>query len=572
VTLDRRLLPEGPARRNLAAVVAFGLGAAALALLQAWLLSGAVDSVLRGAASAAIGGLVLGLLGAALTRAALTVAGEVAGARLAGGVKIHLRDVLVERLMGLGPRFAAGERSGELAHTLVQGVESLDGYLSQYLPKLALAVLVPVLVLALVVAADPLSGVVLLVTLPLVPLFMSLLGALAREETSRQWRVLSRLSAQFLDSLRGLPTLKALGRTRDAADELARAGEGYRRVTMKVLRAAFLSALVLELLATLGTALVAVEVGLRVLYGRMPYRAAFFVLLLAPEFYRPLRALGESFHAGLAGKEASRRIFEILDTPAAPRPVAEVVPEGPFQIAFARVSFAYHSVGRSALEDVSFRMDPERTLALIGPSGAGKTTAASLLLRFVEPTRGEILVNGRPLQSTSASEWRRRVAWVPQAPRLFAGSIRDNIALGRADASAEAIREAARLAHADRFISTLPRGYDTPIGEDGRGLSAGQAQRVALARAFLKDAPVLVLDEPTSHLDPGSEAEVLEAMRRLCRGRTVLLVAHRLTTVFGADRVVALERGRVREEGTPASLVAAGGLYASLVAAWEGRS
>ncbi len=572
MTLDRRLLAEANARLHLAGAVVFGLGAAALALLQAWLLSGAVDSVLRGGARSAIDGFVLGVLGAALARAALTVASEVAGARLAGGVKVRLRDVLVERLLHLGPRFAAGERSGELAHTLVPGVESLDGYLSQYLPQLALAVLVPVLVLALVVAADPLSALVLLVTLPLVPLFMALLGALAREETSRQWRVLSRLSAQFLDSLRGLPTLKALGQTRAAAEELARAGESYRRVTMRVLRAAFLSALVLELLATLGTALVAVEVGLRVLYERMPYRAAFFVLLLAPEFYRPLRALGASYHAGLAGKEASRRFAEILDTPATPTPATEVVPEGPLEIVFSRVSFAYDPAGRPALEDVSFRMERETTLALIGPSGAGKSTAASLLLRFVEPTQGEILVNGRPLQATSGVEWRRRVAWVPQAPRLFAGSLRENIALGRADAPWEAIREAARSAHADAFIRGLPHGYDTAIGEDGRGLSGGQAQRIALARAFLKDAPVLVLDEPTSHLDPGSEAEVLEAMTRLCRGRTVLLVAHRLTTVFTAHRVVALDHGRVREQGTRATLLATRGIYASLVAAWEGRT
>src|SRR4029453_18574468 len=216
--------------------------------------------------------------------------------------------------------------------------------------------------------------------------------------------------------------------------------------------------------------------------------------------------------------------------------------------------------------------DAETTLALTGPSGEGKPTAAALLLRFLEPNAGEIVVNGRPLQSTSALEWRRRVAWVSQAPRLFAGSVRENIALARADAPWEAIREAARSAHADGFIRGFPLGYDTPIGEDGRGLSGGQAQRIALARAFLKDAPVLVLDEPTSHLDPESEAEVLEAMTRLCRGRTVLLVAHRLTTVFTADRVVALDHGRVREEGTRGSLLAAGGIYASLVAAWEGRS
>ena len=492
-----------------------------------------------------------------------------------------MRDHLFRRLLALGPRFASGERTGELANTLAGGVDALDAYLAQYLPQAYLAALVPLLVLAAVLWADPLSALVLLLTFPLIPLFMWLIGEAAREQTRRQWVTLSRLAARFLDALQGLATLRALGRAGDEADAIALASERHRAVTMGVLRLAFVSALVLEALATLGTAVVAVEVGLRLLYARIGFREALFVLVLAPEFYRPLRALGAAFHAGMAGKEAAARIAEVLEAegplsapavldlaaPAAPAPSPAA---GPPAILFEGVRFAYGPDRAPALDGLTLALPRGATVALLGPSGSGKTTTARLLLRFLEPDHGAITVDGASLAALAPEEWRRRVAFVPQRPRLFHGSLRENVLLARPGASLTELERAASQARLDAVLRELPRGWETPVGEGGERLSGGQAQRVALARAWLKDAPVLVLDEPTAHLDPESEAEVVEAMDGLRRGRTVLLVAHRLATVARADRVALLARGRIVEEGPPAELAATGHAYPRLLAAWEG--
>jgi thiol reductant ABC exporter CydD subunit len=423
---------------------------------------------------------------------------------------------------------------------------------------------------------------VLLLTFPLIPLFMWLIGESAREKTHRQWVTLSRLAARFLDAVQGLPTLRAFGRAGEEADAVARASERHREVTMGVLRLAFLSALALEALATLGTAVVAVEVGLRLLYARVAFREALFALLLTPEFYRPLRALGASFHAGMAGKEAAGRIAEVLEAGgplAAPAVLEDTPPGAPATtrkgaeapaIAFEGVRFSYDPARPPALDGFSLALPRASTVALVGPSGAGKTTAAQLLLRFLEPGAGAITIDGSPLAVRAPEEWRARVAWVPQRPRLFHGTLRDNVALARPRATDAELEEAAARARLDAVLRALPRGWETPVGEAGERLSGGEARRVALARAFLKDAPVLVLDEPTAQLDPETEAAVVDAVGELRQGRTVLLVAHRLTTVAAADRVALVARGRVIEEGTPRELAAAGGGYARLVAAWQG--
>jgi ATP-binding cassette subfamily C protein CydD len=572
VHFEPRLVPPAsPALRFLVLAIAAGALGGALTVLQAHLLSRAVDAAfLRGLGLEGLGWLLAGLAAAAVARAACLAATEALAQRAAGAAKLHFREALARKLVALGPRFAAGERTGELAQTVTGGVEAFDAYLAQYLPQLALALLVPALVLGFVAAADPLSGLVLLVTFPLIPAFMALIGSLARERAGRQWVTLQRLSARYLDALQGLATLRALGRAETHAASLAEANRRFRAIAMGVLRAAFLSALALELLATLGVALVAVQVGLRLLYGRVAFAEALLVLILAPEFYRPLRALGTAFHAGMPGSEAARRVFEVLDAPE-PKAATGASPAPPFEIAFDHVSFAY-GPGRSALEEVSFRIGPGETVALVGPSGAGKTTAAALLMRFLEPQSGAIRVGGASLAGIDAGAWRRRVAWVPQRPHLFHGSVLDNLRLARPDASHETLHEAARLAHADAFVRELPRGWDTPVGDAGLRLSGGQAQRLALARAFLADAPVLVLDEPTAHLDLEQEALLGDAMARLRRGRSVLLIAHRLTTVFDADRIVLLAQGRVRESGSHGELLASSGAYARLVEAYRGVS
>jgi thiol reductant ABC exporter CydD subunit len=587
VIFDRRLLPgAGPVRRDLGIAVGLGVVSAGLVLVQAAGLAYALEGVfLKGRTIRELVPALLGIALAALARAAAAYGTEVAAQRAAAEAKCSLRTRLSRRIVERGPLWTVGERAGELAHTLVGGVEATDAYVAQYLPQLALSVLVPLLVLAAVAAADPVSALVLFLTYPLIPLFMGLIGSVSAVRTRRQWLELSRLGATFLDVVQGLPTLKALGAAGAAVDGLAASGERLRRVTLGVLRVAFLSALVLELVATLGTALLAVEIGLRLLYGRLDFAPGLFVLVLAPEFYRPLRALGSAYHAGMAGAEASQRIHEVLEArPPAERAPGEALvvarapgPAGPGEagppgLIFDRVRARYSPDLSPALDGVSFRIDPGTTVALLGPSGSGKSTVANLLLRFLDPVSGEIVVDSVPLPLVDAASWRKRLAWVPQRPHLFHGTVLDNIRLGRPEATAAQVAEAARLADATAFIDELPDGLHTQLGEGGQRLSGGQAQRVALARAFLKDVPLVVLDEPTAHLDPDSEDRLLPALHRLREGRTVLLIAHRLRTALDADRVVLLSRGRVEEAGVPRELRERGGPFARLVASFEAGS
>ncbi|MFN2226677.1 MAG: thiol reductant ABC exporter subunit CydD, partial [Anaerolineae bacterium] len=497
----RRLLEMAAGRRlPLALAVFLGLLAGLVTVGQAWLLSQVVSQVfLQGEDLAGVASLLLGFLLLAVLRAALVWGSEAAAHYLAEGVKRDLRGRLAAHLLALGPTYSQRERSGELANTVVEGIEALDAYFRQYLPQVALAALVPLAVLVLVFPRDWVSGLVLLLTAPLIPLFMILIGSAAEALTRRQWASLSRMSAHFLDVLQGLATLKHLGRSREQVAAIARVSDRFRQATMGVLRVAFLSALVLEMVATISTAVVAVQVGLRLLYGRLAFQPAFFVLLLAPEFYLPLRLLGSRFHASVEALSAAERIWQILETP--PATVAgRQLEEGTSSssIVFDGVHYAYgggdpqsHPSGvpqdarRPALRGVSFRIDPGDTVALVGPSGAGKTTVAHLLLGFLAPDRGRILVGdparGRALHDLSPEAWCRQVAWVSQQPYLFHGSVAHNLRLARPEATMDEVVWAARQAHAHEFVAALPQGYDTPVGERGARLSGGQVQRLALA-------------------------------------------------------------------------------------------
>jgi ATP-binding cassette subfamily C protein CydCD len=457
-----------------------------------------------------------------------------------------------------------------LVNVVNEGVETLDAYFSQYLPQLALAVLVPLTILAVILPVDTLSGLVLLFTAPLIPLFMVLIGDLANTLTRRQWSTLSRMSAHFLDVLQGLTTLKIFGRSRAQIRVIAQIGERYRSTTMDVLRVTFLSALVLEWVATLSTAVVAVEIGLRLLYGRLTFEHAFFVLLLTPEFYLPLRLLGTRFHAGMAGVAAADRIFEILAIqPKIPQPIEETQAPHGFQprhpseklsITFEDVHFAYRG-GQDVLKGISFSIPAGETVALVGPSGAGKSTIADLLLGFIQPQHGQILINDQPIGSIQTYNWASQVSWVSQDPYLFNASVADNIRLGDPHASQEDVIMAAKNAYAHEFVVDLPDGYHTQIGERGARLSAGQAQRLALARAFLIEAPILILDEATANLDPETTSKIQAATQILITDRTALVIAHRLNTIQNADQIVVIDQGQVAESGTHKRLLANHGLY-----------
>lgn len=571
--VNKRLLRcTGAVRLPLALVIGLGLLGGGLLVGQAYLLSRIISRVfLDGQGLPEVQPLLLILVLLALLRAGLTWASEVAAQRVAGRVKFDLRDQFTRHILALGPVYSRGERSGELATTAVEGIEALEAYFGQYLPQLALAALVPLTILLFVFPLDSLSGLVLLLTAPLIPVFMVLIGQQAQAMTQRQWTTLSRMSAHFLDVLQGLPTLKMLNRSRDQLDIIGRISERFSQTTLGVLRIAFLSALVLELVATLSTAVVAVEIGLRLLYGRLIFEQAFFVLILAPEFYAPLRSLSARFHTAMSGATAARRLFEILDTPAPLYPCTPALftlPSPP-AICFNQVHYAYEGGQRPALNGVSFHLAPGQKVALVGPSGAGKSTVAQLLLRFMDPDRGSITVNGQSLADLDPALWRSQVAWVSQNPYLFHASVADNIRLARPEATLEQVRWAAEQACAAEFIESLPQGYETLIGERGARLSGGQAQRLALARAFLQDAPCLILDEATAHLDAAHEACVQAALARLLNGRTALIIAHRLNTIYQADHILVMSDGQIVESGTDTALRQRNGAYQKLVEAFN---
>jgi ATP-binding cassette subfamily C protein CydD len=549
--LDLRLLrSDRRAPTFLALAISGGLLAAVAVIGQAALLSRLLAEVfVRHQVPRSIAATLAALLGLALLRSLGLLLTETMGQRAAGRVKTALRRAIASRLLAAGPTVMRGERTGEVASTLGEGVDSLDGYLGQALPQLALAVLVPVLILAVFLVVDPLTALAVLLIAPFIPLLTALIGLKTKEMMDRRWAQLARMSAHFLDMLQGLPTLKLFGQSRAQAAGIEQIGERYGRSTMDVLRVAFQSSLVLDLAATMGVALVAIEVGTRLLLRSLPFERAVFLLLLAPEFFLPLRALGLARHARLAGRSAAQRIFGFLDTPGKLPPACgegqgEGMDASRLEIRVDRVSYTPPGREEPALRQASLCLAAGRITALRGASGAGKTTLAHLLLGFAEPDSGRIKVGGRPLEEIEAVQWRGEVAWVPQLPHLFHGSAADNIRLGRPEASRPEVEAAARAARADDFIRALPLGYDTLLGERGARLSGGQRQRLALARAFLLDRPVVILDEPTVHLDRATAAQVREAILAFCRGRTALLITHDPELAELADEVVVLERGQ----------------------------
>ena len=572
--LDRRLLQLSQSVRwFLVLTIALGFGVGLLMVAQARTLSSIIDQVfLKGATLEGVGRALLLLLLLIVVRAILSWGSEVSAFQVAARVKTDLRERVFDHLMALGPAYLRGERTGELTNTVVEGIEQLEAYFSQYLPQLVLAALVPLTILVFVFPLDLLSGIVLLVTAPLIPFFMILIGKAAEALTRKQYKSLSVMSAHFLDVLQGLTTLKLFGRSHKQVETIAQVSDRFRDTTLSVLRVAFLSAFALEMIATISTAIVAVEVGLRLLYGTLQFEQAFFVLVLAPDFYLPLRLLGTRFHAGMAGVVAAGRIFEILETtdnrPSTTDDGRQMTVCGPWSaVRFCDVHFAYDDGQRSALNGVSFEIKVGQRVALIGATGAGKSTVASLLLRFIEPQRGEIVIDDAPLRDISPQVWREQIAWVPQNPYLFNDTVAANILKAKPTASMEDVIKAAQLAHADEFIRSLPQGYDTLIGERGARLSGGQAQRLALARAFLKDAPLLIMDEATSNLDVEHEALIQDSIERLLYAprRTALIVTHRLNTVMRADCIVVLDAGRVAQVGTHPALMQKQGAYYRLV-------
>ncbi len=514
-------------------------------------------------------GLLLLLL--ALLRFVLAVGARQAAFRGAQRLAQTLRSRLLRGAQALGPYGLRAQSSGDLITRLVDGIEAILAYFARYLPQMLAAVLVPCVLVLAILPVDWLSGLVLLLTAPLIPLFMVLVGRAAARASERRYAQLTRLGAAFIEALGGLLTLRQLGAAERFAAHLEAESETYRTLTMQVLRVAFLSALVLEFFAMVSIAIVAVLIGFRLLWGELPLRAGLFVLLLAPEFYLPLRALGALRHTRMDALAAAEHLAAFdagASAPAIPLSGAAAVRGSPSpQIQLQRVT--YRHPGREVgIRDCDLVIRPGQVTALVGTSGCGKSTLLSLLLGFAAPEQGRILIDGLELARLDPAQWRECVAWVPQQTHIFEGTVRENLLLAAARADAAALDRAVEASGFAEVLARLPSGWETVLGERGLGLSGGELQRLALARALLRErARVWLLDEPTAHLD-GAGARSIEALIRAAAvNRTVLLAVHRLGAARAADWLVVLREGRIVEQGTPLELERAGGAYRALLQA-----
>jgi thiol reductant ABC exporter CydD subunit len=551
--IDRRLfgLAEG-ARRFLWVTIAFGIASAIAVIAGAIVLARIINDIfLGGAAPGELVGAFIVLAVVYAARGAFEWGRSVAAHRSAATVKRSLRERVMRSVLSQ----TAGGRpsgSGDLALTASTGIDALDAYFSHYLPQLVLGALVPLLAIVWIATVDPLTVVVIVVTIPLIPVFMWLIGAQADRATRSRWLTMRRLGNGLVETLRGLLTLEVYRAGEGRLDRVRRLSDEYRKQTMGTLRVAFLSAFVLELVATISVAVIAVAIGLRVVQGTLDFEPAMAILILAPEVYAPMRKAGSEFHAAMDGMEAARSMFEVLESDpggvdAALREIVPVpsVAVGASLIEFSGVSYEYPPLNGSpevtVLDDVDLRVGRGEHIAVIGPSGAGKSTLIRLILRFGRPTEGVIRIGEVPLDSLDPSAWRSEIGWVGQDPFLVAGTIVDNVRLGRADASTDDVAAALTLVGGGDLIPRL----EEVIGERGVGLSHGQRRMVTLARAILPDPSILLLDEPTAGIDTDTQLRIAESFGRIVAGRTVITVAHQRVLVDLADRVIVVDGGRI---------------------------
>lgn len=557
--VDKKLLREARRQRLLfAGSVLASLGAAAAILWQTWSVAVIVDGIFMGSASrAALTASFLTALVALALRITLDCAEEMCSLRLATRIKMDLRARLVEKLAQLSPVQLETLQAGKLLNLLYDGIDTLENYFSGYLPQLFKAVFIPVLFLIVIFPRDPLSAVVMLVTLPLIPVFMILIGKWTQRESVRQWVLLTRFAAFLQDVLAGLVTLKSLGRSRQQGEKIGEISEAYRKATFSVQKWAFISSLALELVATISIAMVAVGLGLRLCNGTLTFLIGFYILLLAPEYYQPMRTLGQYFHSGINAQEAAKSIYAFLEIEPWPMPGGDHAEEKVTSIRFEHVSYRYPDAAEDAVHDVSLTLSAGQSLAFVGDSGSGKTTLMMLAMGFLTPTAGTIFVNEVPLEKWRRDAYHARLAAVLQTPYIFQGTVRENIAFA-GDLSAEAAARAAKIADQvglTALLRTLPTGLDTLIGQGGQQLSGGQTALLLVARALYRESDVLFLDEMTDNLDVESERALVDALAPLTRGRATWIIAHRLQTLRQVDRIVVMRHGRITASGSYEEIV-----------------
>ncbi len=560
-----------PVRINFILVIFFGLLAAVTTILLALSLSKIINGVFLSKQTLQdVSTLIVIFIALALVKSLLSWCQHFFSTRLVSFIKKSFRKKLLIKIEEIGPLTLKSERTGELVNTLLNGVDKLEDYFSKFLPQMFLSVFIPILILVFVFPLDWLTAIVFIVTAPIIPIFMFLIGSIAEKMNKKQWQTLSRMSAYFLDVLQGLTTLKLFNRTQEAIDKINDFSNLFRIKTLNVLKIAFLSALVLEVTATLSVAVIAVEIGLRLLNGNFVFSDALFILIIAPEFYLPLRILGTTYHAGMEGIAAFERIKDVLNyNTTKSNFTSNTKDDFTFaqnnSIILKNISYTYSDRATKALDNISLTIETNKVTAIVGASGSGKTTLMNILLRFFNPTEGNIFIGETDLHLVKKETWRENLAWLPQNPHLFSKSIRENLQIANVRATFEEVVNAAKIAHIHEFILDLPNGYNTLVGENGAKLSGGEIQRIALARAYLRNSPLLFVDEPTANLDPIVEEEIVKDMYKLFSGKTVLIIAHRLNTIIKADKIIVMKDGRIEESGNHNELILTNGYYKKLL-------
>lgn len=515
-----------------------------------------------------------GLLGLLAARAALTYWSGLTGVKLAAKVKRDFRIALLQKFSNSPVQASLKGQSGQKVSVMMDAVDEIDPYFSRYVPQVIQSSIIPIMILIAAFSQHVNTGLIILVTAPFIPIFMIVVGLKTKKKSEDQMDKLNAFSGTFLDTLQGLTTLKLFGRSAKQQETIEDSSLSFRDATMEVLRIAFLSSLMLEFISMLAIGLIALEVGLQlVVFENVTFFTAFFVLVLAPEFYLYLKELGSAFHTGRGSMGAAKKVTDELaeeETPIEWGDASLPAESGPPSIQLKDLGFLYGEQG-FAINNISVEIPPYTQLALIGRSGAGKSTLLNLMAGLIRPSEGEVLVDGKPLFEHEEKAWFDRVSYISQNPYLFSGTIADNIAIGgKAEATQEEIREAADKAGILPLIDSLPEGFETKIGEAGRGLSGGEKQRLALARAFLKKPSVILFDEPTTGLDLQTEGILQASMKELAKTSTVITVAHRLHTIKQADSILLLDAGKLLAQGTHEELVKSLPAYREMVSVQQG--